>query len=64
MCVFSPLAFPLRRPRVRPGRGGHRFHEALDQLVVVVAADAVRRVPCNVRTYGVNISRDKRYGGD
>lgn len=37
MSVFSSLTFPLRRSRVRPGRGSDRFHQTLNQFVIVVA---------------------------
>lgn len=36
MSVLGPLAFPLRRSGVRSRRGGDGFHEAFDELVVVV----------------------------
>lgn len=36
MSVFGPLAFPLRSSRVHAGHGSDRFHQAFDQLVVVV----------------------------
>jgi len=48
MSVFSSLTFPLRRSRVRPGRGSDRFHQALDQFVIVVA---------QVNTIGISCAR-------
>lgn len=46
MRVLSPLALPLRCPRVCPWRSSDRFHEALDQLIVVVSHVNSVRIPC------------------
>lgn len=49
MCVLGPLAFPLRRSGVRSRRGRDGFHEALDELVVVVAQVNAVCISCGIK---------------
>lgn len=56
MSVFGSLTFPLRRSRVRPGRGCDRFYQALDQFVVVVAHVNTVCISCAPKTVDLIIN--------